>query len=86
MVRGGRPTQEAAPVGGLFHFQAGDHVAYWQILFQTVSDAAGSGGNRLRSLGRGNGGLAGRHRLKFGVRARLKEGAGAVSHDQQAAG
>src|SRR5260370_15979283 len=40
----------------------------------------------LRSLGRGNGGLAGRHRLKFGVRARLKEGAGAVSHDQQAAG
>ena len=36
MVRGGRPTQEAAPVGGLFHFQAGDHVAYWQIVFQTV--------------------------------------------------
>ena len=35
MVRGGRPTQEAAPIGGLFHF--GDHVAYWQILFQTVS-------------------------------------------------
>jgi hypothetical protein len=31
-----------------------DHVA----LFQTISDAAGSGGNRLRSLGRGNGGLA----------------------------
>jgi len=37
-------------------------------------------------IGRGNGGLAGRHRLKFGVKARLKEGAGAVSHDQQAAG
>jgi hypothetical protein len=36
MARGGRPTQEAAPVGGLFHFQAGEQVAYWQILFQTV--------------------------------------------------
>jgi hypothetical protein len=69
-----------------FIFKQADHVAYWQILFQTVSDAAGSGGNRLRSLGRGNGGPAGGHRLKFGVRARLKEGAGAVGHDQQAAG
>jgi hypothetical protein len=36
-LEAGRPIQEAAPVGGLFHFQAGDHVAYWQILFQTVS-------------------------------------------------
>ena len=82
MVRGGRPTQEAARSAASFIFKQADHVA----LFQTVSDAAGSGGNRLRSLGRGNGGLAGRHRLEFGVRARLKEGAGAVSHDQQAAG
>ena len=79
-------TQEAARSAASFIFKQADHVAYWQILFQTVSDAAGSGGNRLRSLGRGNGGFAGRHRLKFGVRARLKEGAGAVSHDQQAAG
>jgi hypothetical protein len=86
MVRSGRPTQEAARSAASFIFKQADHVAYWQILFQIVSDAAGSGGNRLRSLGRGIGGLAGRHRLKFGVRARLKEGAGAVSHDQQAAG
>lgn len=85
-VRGGRSTQEAAGRAASFIFKQANHVAYWQILFQIVSDAAGSGGNRLRSLGRGNGGLAGRHRLKFGVRARLKEGAGAVSHDQQAAG
>jgi hypothetical protein len=40
----------------------------------------------LRSLGRGSGGPAGGHRLKFGGRARLKEGAGAVGHDQQTAG
>jgi hypothetical protein len=86
MVRGGRSTQEAARSAASFIFKQADHVAYWQILFQTVSDAAGSGGNRRRLLGRGNGGLAGRHRLKFGVRARLKEGAGAVGHDQQAAG
>lgn len=85
-VRRGRRTQEAARSAASFIFKQADHVAYWQILFQIVSDAAGSGGNRLRSLGRGNGGLAGRHRLKFGVRARRKEGAGAVSHDQQAAG
>jgi hypothetical protein len=69
-----------------FIFKEADHVAYWQIPFQTVSDAAGSGGNRLRSLGRDNGGLAGRHRLKFGVTAaRLKDGPGAVSHDQETA-
>ena len=74
------------PVGGLFLFKQADHVAYWQILFQIVSDAADSGGNRLRSLGRGDAGLAGRHRSKFGVRPRLKEGASAVGHDQQAAG
>ena len=85
-VRGGRPTQEAARSAASFIFKQADHVAYWQILFQTVSDSAGSGGNPLRSFGRGNGGLAGRHRLKFGVRARPKEGAGAVSHNQQAAG
>jgi hypothetical protein len=69
-----------------FIFKQADHVAYWRLLIQIVSESAGCGGNRLRSLGRGNGGLAGRHRLKFGVRARLKEGAGAVGHDQQAAG
>src|ERR1700726_4946566 len=85
MVRGGRPTQEAAQSAASFIFKQADHVAYWQILFQTVSDAAGSGGNRLRSLGRGNGGLAGRHRPKFGVGARLKEGAGSVAKNQKAA-
>src|SRR6266702_5491559 len=85
MVRGGRPTQEAARSAASFIFKQANHVAYWQILFQTVSDAADYGGNRLRSLGRGNGGLAVRHRLKFGVRARLKDGPGAVSHDQQTA-
>jgi len=63
MVRGGRPTQEAARSAASFIFKQTDHAAYWQILFQTVSDAAGSVGNRLRLLGRGNGGLAGRHRL-----------------------
>jgi hypothetical protein len=74
-------------VGGLFSFSSRRTMSpIGQILFQTVSDAAGSGGNRLRSLGRGDAGLAGRHRSKFGVRARLQEGAGAVSHDQQAAG
>lgn len=84
-VRGGRPTQEAARSAASFIFKQADYVACWQIPFQTVCDAAGSGGNRLRSLGRDNGGLAGRHRLKFGVRARLEEGTGAVGHDQQAA-
>jgi len=63
VVRGGLPTQEAARSAASFIFKQTDHVACWQILFQTVSDAAGAGGNRLRSLGRGNGGLAGRHRL-----------------------
>jgi hypothetical protein len=90
MVRDGRPTQEAARSAASFIFKQADHVAYWQILFQTVSDAAGSGGSRLRSFGRGNGGLAGSNRLKFGLKfgvgVRLKEGAGAVGHDQQAAG
>jgi hypothetical protein len=75
------PKGVAGRLGEVRHF---GNIA--TSLFQIVSDAAGSGGNRLRSLGRGNGGLAGRHRLKFGVRARLKEGAGAVSHDQQATG
>jgi hypothetical protein len=73
--------EEAARSAASFIFKQADHVAYWQIPFQAVSDAARSGGNRPRSLGRGSGGLAGRHRPKFGVRARLKEGAGAVSHD-----
>jgi len=45
MVRGGRPTQEAARSAASFIFKQADHVAYWQILFQTVSDAAGSGGS-----------------------------------------
>src|SRR4030081_1950874 len=85
MVRCGRPTQEAARSAASFIFKQADYVAYRQTVFQTVSDAAGSGGNRLRSLGRGNGGLAGRHRLKFGVRARVKDGPGAVSHDQETA-
>jgi hypothetical protein len=35
MVRGGRPTQEAAPVGGLFHFQAGGPC---RLLADTVPD------------------------------------------------
>jgi hypothetical protein len=80
-----RPQSPPKGVGG----RLGEVRHFGKIansLSQTVSDAAGSGGNRLRSLGRGNGGPAGWHRLKFGVRARLKEGAGAVSHDQQAAG
>lgn len=37
MVRGGRPTQEAARSAASFIFKQADHVAYWQILFQTVS-------------------------------------------------
>src|SRR5260370_33699033 len=69
-----------------FIFKQADHVAYWQILFQTVSHAAGSGGNRLRSFGRGSGGPADGPRLKIGEKGRLKEGPGAVGHDQQAAG
>ena len=42
MVRGGLPTQEAARSAASFIFKQTDHVAYWQILFRTVSDAAGS--------------------------------------------
>src|SRR5260370_34986489 len=84
-ARGAAQTRGARSAAS-FIFKQADHVAYWQILFQTVSDAAGSGGNRLRSFGRGSGGPADGHRLKFGERARLKEGAGAVGHDQQAAG
>ena len=41
MVRGGRPTQEAARSAASFIFKQADHVACWQILFQAVSDAAG---------------------------------------------
>jgi hypothetical protein len=36
-VRGGRPTQETARSAASFIFKQADHVAYWQILFQTVS-------------------------------------------------
>jgi hypothetical protein len=80
-----RPQSPPKGVGGrLWEVRHFGKIA--NSLFQTVSGAAGSGGNRLRSLGRGNGGPAGRLRLKLGVRGRLKEGAGAVSHDQQAAG
>ena len=79
-------TQEAAWSATSFIFKQADHVAYWQILFQIASDAAGFRvATRLRSLGRDNGG-AGRRRLKLDERARLKEGAGAVGHDQQTAG
>ena len=75
-------TQEAAWSATSFIFKQADHVAYWQILFQIASDAAGFRvATRLRSLGRDNGG-AGRRRLKLDERARLKEGAGAVGHDQ----
>ena len=43
---------KAAPVGRLsFIFKQADHVAYWQIPFQTVSDAAGSGGGCAHSAG-----------------------------------
>src|ERR1700758_1808190 len=63
-----------------------DYTRWLGPSWAPISDRAAATVRRLRSLGRGNGDLAGRHRLKFGVRARLKDGPGAVSHDQQTAG